>query len=1160
VDHSCPRAEPRGATTLGVLDNDTDIDTSDELTVTAVTQPNNGAVTLSGGVVRFTPAANFVGSTTFTYTVSDGSGGLDTATVNVTVTPVNDPPDAVNDSLTVAEDSSATSVNVLANDTTSPDTGETLAVSEVTQPPTGGSVTLTGGVGFTPTPNFHGATTFTYTVSDGNGGTDTASVNVTVTPVNDAPTAVDDSYTVPRDSGATVLSVLSNDSSAPDTGETLTVTAVTQPSTGGSVTFTSSAVTFTPTTGFTGTSTFTYTVSDGNGGTATASVVVTVGEGTGGPNNPPTANNDSLTVAEDSGATVVDVLANDSSAPDAGETLSVTAVTQPVTGGSVSLTGGVVEFTPTPNFNGSTAFTYTVSDGNGGTDTASVNVTVTSVNDPPDAVDDAYTVPKDSVPMELDVRRNDSSAPDTGETLTVTAVTQPATGGSVTLVGGVVRFTPTVGFTGTSTFTYTISDGNGGTDTATVFVTVSENPANNPPTANNDTYTVAEDSGATTLRVLDNDSTAPDTGETLTVTSVTQPTVGGAVMLTGGVVSFTPAANFNGTAVFTYTVSDGREGTATASVSVTVTPVNDPPDAMDDTFRVAKDSGAMPLNVLFNDSSAPDTGETLTVSAVTQPVSGGSVSLTDNVVRFTPAAGFTGTSTFTYTISDGNGGSDTANVTVVISTDLDGDGLDDELETATGTNPQDDDTDDDGLRDGTEDSDRDGTVDPGELDPRKSDSDDDGLSDGLERSLQTPEGNNTSVSSFTPDADPSTTTDPLVADTDGDALKDGEEDANHNGRVDSGETDPNSLDTDGGGVNDGAEAHSGRNPLDESDDYMIVGNGCASAGTSQLLPELFLGLAFLLRRWKAGSPRRISRVRRAWLPVVMAILGTTPMRSQAAPTAPSREIDVQQYKPGPGIYDLMGLHSAQVGSGFGWNLGLSVNYAKNPLTVLEPGANEVVYKLVAEQLTVDVMGAISFLDHFELGLALPVTTQSSQREPAAPPLFGERVDATGVGDLRLVPKASLKTTGGWSLGAALPVHLPTAGSGKFLGGEFSFRPRVLGEWVGSGGLRVLANAGLNLRSPQQQFRSLVVANELTYGLGTEVPFRVGAHTLSVGGSLIGALGIGQEGPEERPLELMGSVKYQFTDGLAAHLGGGPGLTLGYGTPRFRLFAGVAWSG
>ena len=1149
-DDSFTVAEDSGATALDVLANDTFApDTGETLTVVSVTQPANGSVTLTGGVVRFTPAPNFNGTTTFTYTVSDGNGGTEPARVTVTVTPVNDPPDAVDDSYWVVVNSPARVLDVLGNDTSSPDTGETLSVTAVTQP-ANGTVTFTASsVSFTPAADFSGTTTFTYTISDGNGGTDTATVTVTVTGSSVPPTARDDSFTVGMNSPATVLDVLANDSTEPDAGETLTVTAVTQPA-NGTVTLTAGVVRFQPATGFTGLVSFTYTVSDGNGGTDTATVTVFVET----INNLPTANDDAFTVAEDSLATVLNVLANDSTAPDVGETLTVTAVTQPANG-AVTLTGGVVEFTPDPNFNGTTLFNYTVSDGNGGSDTATVTVTVTPVNDAPDAVDDTFNVAQDSGATVLDVLTNDTFAPDTGETLTVDSVTQPATGGTVTLSGGVVSFTPAAGFTGISTFTYTISDGNSGSDTATVTVRVGL--ANNPPDAVDDTFTVAEDSGATVLNVLANDSTAPDVGETLTVTAVTQPSTGGTVTLTGGVVSFTPAANFNGTVTFDYTISDGNGGSDTATVTVTVTPVNDNPTGVADTFTVPANSGANRLDVLANDSSAPDTGETLTVTAVSQPSTGGSVAVASDgsAVLFTPAPGFVGTVNFTYTLSDGNGGTATVPVTVQVipGGDADGDGISDAIEQETGTNPLDDDTDNDGIKDGTEDLNRNGAVDANETNPRQFDTDTDGLSDGLERGLNQPEGNDTDMSAFTPDTDPATKTNPLVVDTDEDQLKDGQEDKNHNGKIDSDETDPNDPDTDNGGAIDGVEVEGGSNPLDDSDDFIVAGSGCASTGATSLAPLLLLlGLPLLRRRRAAGGAR-------AWgMLGMLAVLMALPARAQSVTTSPaSTKIDVQQFKPGPGAYDVLGLHSAKVNRHLGWNVGLSVNYAKDPLTFLDPRADTVVYKLVESQLTVDVMGAIAFLDRFELGLAIPITSQTSQSSPTLAPLFDEGVGKTGLGDLRVVPKASLYSTGGLTLGAALPIHLPTGGSENFLGGGFSIRPRLLGEWNSSTGVRVLANVGMNLRS-KEQLRNLVVSNELTYGLGGEVPFHVGGRELSAGGTLVGAMGLGQKGSEEKPLELLATVKYRVSEAIAVNLGGGPGLSQGYGTPGFRVFAGLAY--
>ena len=671
VDDTATVAEDSGANAINVLANDTTApDSGETLTITAVTQGANGSVAITGGGtgLTYTPNANFSGSDSFTYTISDGNGGSDTATVNVTVTSVNDAPDAVDDSATVAEDSGANTINVLANDSFAPDSGETLTITAVTQG-ANGSVAITGGgttVSYTPNANFSGSDSFTYTISDGNGGTDTATVSITVTNVNDNPTANDDTATVAEDSGANAINVLANDSAAPDTGETLTITAVTQGANGSvAITGGGTGVTYTPNANFSGSDSFTYTISDGNGGSDTATVNITVTS----VNDNPTANDDTATVAEDSGANAINVLANDSTAPDTGETLTISATTNGANG-SVAITGGGtgLTYTPNANFFGSDSFTYTVDDGNGGTDTATVNVTVTNVNDPPDAVNDSATVAEDSGANAINVLANDSTAPDSGETLTITATTNGANG-SVTITGGGtgVDYTPNANFFGSDSFTYTISDGNGGSDTATVNITVTN--VNDPPDAVNDAATVAEDSGANTINVLANDSFAPDAGETLTIIAVTQGS-NGSVAITGGgtTVSYTPNANFFGSDSFTYTISDGNGGTDTATVSITVTNVNDAPDAVDDTATLPEDNGATPINVLANDSFAPDTGETLTIYAKTDgangtvTITGGGTGLT-----YTPNANFFGTDSFTYTISDGNGGFDSATVTVTVT-------------------------------------------------------------------------------------------------------------------------------------------------------------------------------------------------------------------------------------------------------------------------------------------------------------------------------------------------------------------------------------------------------------------------------------------------------------------------------------------------------------
>ncbi len=186
VDDSATVGEDSGANAIDVLANDTDIDGGPK-TISSASDPANGTVVvaLDGLSLTYQPDADYFGPDSFTYTLNGGS----TATVNVTVTNVNDDPVANDDSTTVAEDSGANAVDVLANDNDGPDVGETLTVTAVTQG-ANGAVAITGGgtgLSYTPDADFFGTDSFTYTIGDGNGGTATATVNVTVTNVNDAP-------------------------------------------------------------------------------------------------------------------------------------------------------------------------------------------------------------------------------------------------------------------------------------------------------------------------------------------------------------------------------------------------------------------------------------------------------------------------------------------------------------------------------------------------------------------------------------------------------------------------------------------------------------------------------------------------------------------------------------------------------------------------------------------------------------------------------------------------------------------------------------------------------------------------------------------------------------------------------------------------------------
>ena len=263
-------------------------------------------------------------------------------------------------------------------------------------------------------------------------------------------------------------------------------------------------------------------------------------------------------------------------------------------------------------------------------------------NRPPVAADDVATAVEDRTTV-IPVLANDSD-PD-GDNLTLDGVGTPAQGFAAVNGNGTISYTPPAEFSGPDSFTYTVSDGNGGIATATVSVVVAA--AGDAPVAVEDLATTREDTPVI-IAVLANDSDAD--GEALSVVAVDALTHGTAAVQADGTIAYTPAANFNGVGGFSYTVSDGNGGTATATVSVTVTPVNDGPVASDDVAATAVNT-AVNIPVLANDND-PD-GDSLSVTVATAPQHGTVAVNADGTLEYTPAADYRGEDSFTYTIHTG---------------------------------------------------------------------------------------------------------------------------------------------------------------------------------------------------------------------------------------------------------------------------------------------------------------------------------------------------------------------------------------------------------------------------------------------------------------------------------------------------------------------------
>ncbi|WP_227498710.1 tandem-95 repeat protein [Synechococcus sp. PCC 7336] len=386
-------------------------------------------------------------------------------------------------------------------------------------------------------------------------------------------------------------------------------------------------------------------------------------------NTDPIATGDSFSVNEDETLTVdaaSGVLGNDSDID--GDTLSAALVSD-VSNGTLTLNAdGSFEYTPDADFNGSDSFTYAVSDGNGGTDTATVTLTVDPINDDPVAAGDSFSVDEDAtltVDAAADVLANDSDID--GDSLSAALVSDVSNGTLTLNADGSFEYTPDADFNGSDSFTYAVSDGNGGTDTATVTLTV--DPVNDDPVAAGDSFSVDEDATLTVdaaAGVLANDSDID--GDSLSAALVSDVSNGTLTLNADGSFEYTPDADFNGSDSFTYAVSDGNGGTDTATVTLTVDPVNDDPVADDDGFGVAAGETLAvdaALGVLNGDVDVD--GDTLSASLVSD-VSNGSLTLNaDGSFEYIPDAGFSGTDSFTYVANDGTTDSNIATATIAVA-------------------------------------------------------------------------------------------------------------------------------------------------------------------------------------------------------------------------------------------------------------------------------------------------------------------------------------------------------------------------------------------------------------------------------------------------------------------------------------------------------------
>ena len=617
----------------------------DDLTFTVVDAPTTaeGFVILGeDGAFEFLPQGNFNGEVEFGIEVSDGEF-TETARVRVTVLPVNDPPSAGLIAFGVSEDRPRP-FDMGVSDAEGDEITYSLEVA-----PEHGTVTFDGEGGgvYTPDENYVGEDSFVVRMDDGTDFT-LHSLFPTVFPRNDAPVAEDDAFTLPEDAQLAVgtgFSILNNDSD--EEGDPLTAALVDDVANGALQLFDDGTLIYTPDADFNGTDSFTYRAVDDSGA---ESEVATVTFTVTARNDAPVA--DDLAVSGDEDTAITgQVTGSDLD----GDDLAFSLGDGPANGSVTVNADGSFSYQGDADFNGDDSFTVILSDGLA-TDTATVSVTVTPVNDAPVAADDVptLTVPEDGSFANgtgFSILNNDIDVD--GDELTAVLVDDVSNGTLTLDPSGAYIYIPDANFNGIDTFTYQAVDEFGlASNVATVTITVT--PENDPPVADDLAVSGDEDT------VITGQVTGSDIdGDDLNFTLREDPSNGSVTVNSDGTFEYVGDQDFSGTDSFVVLVDDGRVGDF-ATVTVTVNPVNDAPVAAD--LAVSGDEDT----VITGQVTATDAdGDDLTFALASGPSDGTVTVNGDGTFSYQGDENFNGSDSFTVTVTDGEL-TDTATVSVTV--------------------------------------------------------------------------------------------------------------------------------------------------------------------------------------------------------------------------------------------------------------------------------------------------------------------------------------------------------------------------------------------------------------------------------------------------------------------------------------------------------------
>ncbi|MFH4514427.1 tandem-95 repeat protein [Vibrio alginolyticus] len=621
--------------------------------------------------LEFIPSADFNGDVTLTVNATSmdvDTGTTATATQDVTIhiSPTNDAPEVTGDiSAVTAEDNSITLTQEQLLEHAVDIDGDDLSAINLSTNDENATVEMNedGSFTITPSENFYGDIEFTYDVTDGEEVV-AAGLDLTVTPVNDAPEPQDQAFTVGEDGILTFTDADLLTGATDVEGDNLTVEGVTYTGADGVLTDNGDGTySFAPNENFNGDVNFTFDVSDGTD-TVTANIDVTVTP----ENDPPVAGSTSYTVHEDNSITISDeqLLANSS---DIEGDVAISSVSYSGNDGVLEINGdGTYTFSPNENFTGDVSLDVVVVDEDGAVDTTTAGITVLEVNDPPIAGVTSYTIDEDEV-ITISAEQLLANSSDIEGEVALDSVSYSGSEGIFTDNGdGTFSFAPNQNFNGEVNLDVVVVDEDGAT--ASTKANIDVLPINDAPVSGDLAYSVDEDNSITLSQEQLLAQATDVEGDALTASNLV---VDGDATVTAnddGSFTITPDANFNGDIDITFDINDGSD-TIVATADLTVNPVNDLPQPEDQAFTIGEDGVLTFTDQDLLDGATDIDGDDLSVEGVTY--TGADGVLTDNgdgTYSFAPNENFNGDVNFTFDVSDGTD-TVTANIDVSVTPEND---------------------------------------------------------------------------------------------------------------------------------------------------------------------------------------------------------------------------------------------------------------------------------------------------------------------------------------------------------------------------------------------------------------------------------------------------------------------------------------------------------